>query len=119
MKTLILISAFLAVSASNLFAQQNSAIEIKNLEKMVIENENNEFKIFSHEELEVDLNFTLNKLDSYIVVIYNDRNKVVYKEKINKEGKNKVYFRTHQNEEYTVKLYNENDNNLIALTNRK
>ena len=119
MKTLITISAFLVVSATNIFAQQNSALELKNLQKEVINTEHNQFKLFSHEELEVDLNFTLNKLESYQLVIFNNQNQIVYTKKINKEGANKVYFTTKQEEEYTVKLYSEKDVNLVALLNRK
>ncbi len=119
MKTLIVISAFFAVTVTNLFAQKNSATEIKNLQKEVINNDNNEFKIFSKEELEVDFNFTLNKLESFVVVILNDNNQIVYTKKINKEGLNRVYFTTKEDEKYTVKLYSEKDTNLIALMNRK
>ena len=119
MKTLILISALLAVSATNLFAQQNNAIELKNLQKEVINNDNNEFKIFSNEELEVDLNFNLNKFESYMVVIFNDKDQIVYTKKIGKEGKNIVYFTTKPEKEYTVKLYNENDKTLVALMKTK
>lgn len=119
MKTLITMAALLAATATTVFAQQNSALELKNLQKEVINTDKNQFKLFSHEELEVDLKFTLNKLESYQVVIFNDHNQIVFTKKINKEGINKVYFTTKQEEEYTVKLYNEKDINVVALLNSK
>ena len=119
MKTLITMAALIAATATNVFAQENNALEIKNLQKEVISNDNNQFKLFSHEDLEVDLNFTLDKSDSYVVVIFNNKDKVVFTKKIEKKGRNRVYFDTKQDEEYTVKLYSEKDINLVGLLNRK
>ena len=119
MKTLIVMAAFLAATGTTVFAQQNSALEIKNLKKEVINNDKNQFKLFSHEELEVDLNFTLDKSASYTVAIFDNKDQLVYTKKIEKEGRNRVYFRTEQDKEYTVKLYGEKDVNLVALLNRK
>lgn len=116
MKTLIVISAILVLTTTNFFAQDN-ALEIKNLEKGVITGSENQFKLFSHEELEVNLKFTLKKLDSYKVVILNDHNQIVYSKKI-KEGVNKVSFNTEQEEEYTVKLISDEKTNLLALQNK-
>lgn len=116
MKTLILISAFLVVTTTNLFAQDN-ALEIKNLDKGVISDSGNQFKLYSHEELEVNLKFTLKESDSYKAIIVNDNNQIVYS-KIIKEGVNKISFNTEQEEEYTVKLISDEKTNLVALQNK-
>ena len=46
MKTLITMAALIAATATNVFAQENNALEIKNLQKEVISNDNNQFKLF-------------------------------------------------------------------------
>lgn len=116
MKTLIIISAFLAVSTTNLFAQKNSALEVLNLENGVLKNENNLFKIISHEDSDINLTFNLNEFDTYMVLVYNKKNKIVCQKTINKKGKNKVYFTADDNQEYTVKLINKTDIQMIAST---
>ena len=120
MKTLITISALLVVATTNLYAQKRSAIEIKNLERKEINcNDRNEFKLYAHEELEVDLNFNLTHSEFNFVVISDDQNEVVFSKIMDKKGKNKIFFTTQEEKEYTVKLYSDKDINLVALTNRK
>ena len=60
-----------------------------------------------------------NKDQEKCEMFFNNQNQIVYTKKINKEGVNKVHFTTKQEEEYTLKLYNEKDVNLVALMNRK
>ena len=113
MKNLLLITVFLVLSVTKLMAQNNNAIEIKNLENFISKKENNQFKIIAHEEVDVNLKFDLEKEDDFKVHIL-DRNKnIVFSKKYNKAGGNKINFIMEEEEQYTVEFISSKQQNLI------
>lgn len=119
MKHLILLVAFFVVLTTKLYAQDNDQIKIINLEKGVITNNDNSFKIVAHEGLDIDLKIFLKKFDSYQVLVTNGRGQTVYAKLIAKEGKNLVSFTADEGEHYTVKLINEKKNEMMAASIKK
>jgi ABC-type Fe3+-citrate transport system substrate-binding protein len=106
MKKLLLITVLLAAVATKSEAQVKNAIEIKNIGKEFSKNENNEFKITAHEEVDVNLKFELKKENSFNVLITDERNNIVFSQEYSTEGENKITFTMDQDEQYIVKLSN-------------
>lgn len=106
MKKLLLITVLLVASATTALAQTKNAIEINSLEKEFSKKGNNEFKIVAHEDVDVNLKFTLKKENSFNVLIIDQREKIVFSKEYHNEGENKIAFTMDQDEQYTVMLSN-------------
>ncbi|WP_264521635.1 hypothetical protein [Flavobacterium sp. N1994] len=114
MKQLILIAGMLLAMTAKLVAQDNRVIEITKSGIEAEAKEKNQFKIVTHEPLDINLKFNLKKEQTYNVIISNSKNKIVFARENYQEGKNKINFTTEEDEEYTVKLFSQNLTNLIV-----
>ena len=103
-KKLLLITVLLVVATTKSTAQVKNAIAIENLGTAFSKKENNEFKIVAHEEVDVNLNFTLKKSEAFTVLILDQNRKVVFSQDYDKEGHNRIAFTMNEKEQYTVKL---------------
>jgi hypothetical protein len=114
MKQLILIAGMLLAMTAKLVAQDNRVIEIKKASIEADTKEKNQFKIVTHEPLDINLKFNLKKEQTYNVIISNSKNKIVFARENYQEGENKINFTTEEEEEYTVQLFNAKPTNLIV-----
>lgn len=114
MKNLLLITVFLVAMTTNLMAQDKNVIEIKDISGFAKQNENNQFKIVAHEELDIRLKFDLKKEEQMNIVVLNKLNKVVHTKELFKEGENKINFSMEENELYTVKLISKKTASMIV-----
>ena len=105
-KKLLLITGLLVAATTTALAQTKNAIEINSLEKEFSKKGNNEFKIVAHEDVDVNLKFTLKKENSFSVLIVDQQEKIVFSKEYYNEGENKIAFTMDQDEQYTVTLSN-------------
>ncbi|WP_333878813.1 hypothetical protein [Flavobacterium sp.] len=124
MKHLLLITVMVFALCPVSKMQGQSAIEIKPLCSDVSEltndnAENRQFEILAHEDMEVDLNFSL-KLEGNVTVSVTDQyNHLVMSKKIKKNDKNPLVFSMAQNQRYIVKVTGEKQTNLIVQLSEK
>jgi len=120
MKQLILIAGMLLAMTVKLVAQNNKGIEVKSFQKENIElqKDPHQFEIVAHENVDVDLNFSLKTEDPINIVVTDKRNNTVYSKNFKKAGKNKLSFTMEENEKYVVKLNGEKQSNLIVQVSK-
>ncbi len=116
MKQLILITAMLVAMTTKVLAQENKAIEIKNLptKASAVHQETHQFEIVANEDVDVNLKFSLKTEDNVNVLIMDKKDKVVFSKRYHKQGENKLAFTMEENEKYTVMLNGEKQSNLIV-----
>ena len=116
MKQLILIAGMLLAMTAKLVAQEYKGIEVKHflMQNTGLQKENHQFEIVAHEDLDVNLNFSLKTEDNINVIVTDKRNKTVLTEKFKKAGQSKLTFTMEENEKYLVKLIGEKQSNLIV-----
>ena len=116
MKQLILITGMLLAMTVKLVAQESKGIEVKNFQTQntELQKENHQFEIVAHEEVDINLNFSLKTEDNINVIVTDKNSKTVLTEKFKKAGKNKLSFTMEENEKYLVKLIGEKQSNLIV-----
>jgi aspartokinase len=105
MKQLILIAGMLLAMTAKLVAQDNKGIEVKSfqMQQNGLQKENHQFQIVAHENVDIDLKFSL-KTEDNINVTVTDK----------EAGKNKLTFTMEEDQEYLVKLIGEKQSNLIV-----
>lgn len=103
--------------ASKSSAQQNKGIEVKNFqtEKNELQSENHQFEIVAHEDVDVNLKFSLKAEDNINIIVKDQRNKIILTEKFQKAGENKLKFNMEENETYMVELNGEKQSNLVLM----
>ncbi|MGL2967037.1 hypothetical protein [Flavobacterium sp. XGLA_31] len=109
MKQLILITAFLMAMTTKLLAQNKNGIEVKSFTKQTnefkaAEKENHQFEITAHEDVDVNLKFSLKTEGNVDIVVKDTKDKVVFTKKIKKSGDNRLAFSMEENEKYVVTL---------------
>jgi alpha-glucosidase (family GH31 glycosyl hydrolase) len=116
MKQLILITGMLLAMTVKLVAQENKGIEVKGFQTQntELQKENHQFEIVAHEEVDVNLNFTLKTEDNINIIVTDKKNKTILTDKFKKAGQNKLSFTMEENEKYLVKLIGEKQSNLIV-----
>jgi hypothetical protein len=116
MKQLIVIAAMLMSFTAKLVAQENKGIEVNpfQMQKNELQKEHHQFEIVAHDNLDVNLKFSLKTDDNINVQITDKRNNIVLSEKFKKAGDNKLSFTMEENEKYFVKLIGEKQSNLIV-----
>jgi hypothetical protein len=116
MKQLILITGMVLAMCAKLAAQDNKGIEVNHFQTQQngLQKENHQFEIVAHENVDVNLNFSLKTDDSINVTVTDKRNNTVLTEKFKKSGQNKLTFTMEENEKYLVKLVGEKQSNLIV-----
>lgn len=116
MKQLILIAGMLLAMTAKLVAQENKGIEVKDFQELNtgLQKENHQFEIVAHEDVDVNLKFSLKTEDNVNIIITDKRNNTVLSEKFKKAGQNKLTFTMEENEKYLVKLIGEKQSNLIV-----
>lgn len=116
MKELIVIAGMLLAMTAKLVAQENKGIEVNHFQKQTTElqKENHQFEIVAHDNVDVNLKFSLKTEDNINVIVTDKRNNIVLSEKFKKAGQNKVSFTMEENENYLVKLIGEKQSNLIV-----
>lgn len=115
MKQLILIAGALLVITAKLVAQENKGVEVNHFQKQTeLQKENHQFEIVAHDNVDVNLKFSLKTEDNVNIIVTDKRNNTVYSEKIKKAGENKLTFTMEENEKYLVKLIGEKQSNLIV-----
>lgn len=117
MKQLILIAAMILGTIAKSTAQDNKGIEVKSFQTSNngVQKENHQFEIVAHEDVDVNLNFSLKSEDNLNVIVKDKRNNTVLKRKFKKAGQNKLSFTMEQNEKYMVMLDGEKQSNLTVL----
>jgi hypothetical protein len=122
MKQLILLAGMLLAMTAKLVAQENNGIEVNHfqMQNSELQNENHQFEIVAHENVDVDLKFNLKTDDNINVIVTDRRNNIVYTEKFKKSGQNNLRFAMDENEKYLVSLNGEKQSNLIVqISNNK
>ncbi len=116
MKQLILITGMLLAMTLKLVAQENKGIEVKSFQTQNtgLQKENHQFEIVAHEEVAVNLKFSLKTEDNINVIVTDKSNNTVLTENFKKAGQNKLSFTMEENEKYLVKLVGEKQSNLIV-----
>ena len=116
MKQLLLITGMVLAMCAKLAAQDNKGIEVKNFQtqKNELQKENHQFEIVAHEEVNVNLNFSLKTEDNINIIVTDKSNNTVLTEKFKKSGQNQLTFTMEENEKYLVKLIGEKQSNLIV-----
>jgi hypothetical protein len=116
MKQLILLAGMLLAMTAKLVAQENNGIEVNHfqMQNSELQNENHQFEIVAHENVDVDLKFNLKTDDNINVIVTDRRNNIVYTEKFKKSGQNNLRFAMDENEKYLVSLNGEKQSNLIV-----
>jgi hypothetical protein len=116
MKQLILIAGMLLAMTAKLVAQDNKGIEVKSfqMQQNGLQKENHQFQIVAHENVDIDLKFSLKTEDNINVTVTDKENNLVLSEKFKKAGKNKLTFTMEEDQEYLVKLIGEKQSNLIV-----
>ncbi|MGV3696419.1 hypothetical protein [Flavobacterium sp.] len=116
MKQLILITGMLLAMTAKLVAQENKCIEVKSFQTQQSEllQENHQFEILAHQDVDVNLKFSLKTEDNIDVIVTDKRNNTILTEKFKKAGQNKLSFTMEENEKYLVKLIGEKQSNLIV-----
>jgi hypothetical protein len=122
MKQLILLAGMLLVMTAKLVAQENNGIEVNHfqMQNSELQNENHQFEIVAHENVDVDLKFNLKTDDNINVIVTDKRNNIVHTEKFKKSGQNNLSFAMDENQKYLVSLNGEKQSNLIVqISNNK
>lgn len=116
MKQLILIAGMLLAMTVKLVAQNNKGIEVKNFQKenTELQKEPHQFEIVAHENVDVDLNFSLKTEEPINIIVRDKRNNTIYSKNFKKAGQNKLSFAMEENENYVVTLDGEKQSNLIV-----
>lgn len=117
MKQLILIAGMLLAMTAKMVAQDsNTGIEVNRFQtqKSEAQKENHQFEIVAHDNVDVNLKFTLKTEDNLNVLVTDKRNNTILSQKFNKAGQNKLSFTMEENEKYLVKLIGEKQSNLIV-----
>jgi hypothetical protein len=115
MKQLILIAGMLLAMTAKLVAQ-DKGIEVKGfqMQNTELQKENHQFEIVAHEDVDVNLNFSLKAEDNINVTVTDKKNNIILSEKFKKAGQNKLTFTMEENEKYLVSLIGEKQSNLIV-----
>jgi hypothetical protein len=122
MKQLILLAGMLLAMTAKLVAQENNGIEVNHfqMQNSELQNENHQFEIVAHENVDVDLKFNLKTDDNINVIVTDKRNNIVHTEKFKKSGQNNLSFAMDENQKYLVSLNGEKQSNLIVqISNNK
>ncbi|HNP33744.1 MAG TPA: hypothetical protein PKN96_10670 [Flavobacterium sp.] len=116
MKQLILIAAALLAMTIKLVAQENKGIEVNHFQQQStkLQKENHQFEIVAHEDVDVNLKFSLKTEDNINILVTDKRNNTILSQKFKKAGQNKLTFTMEENEKYLVKLIGEKQSNLIV-----
>lgn len=116
MKQVILIAGMLLAMTAKLVAQDNKGIEVNHFQTQQNEaqKENHQFEIVAHDNVDVNLKFSLKTEDNIKVLVTDSRNNTILTEKFSKAGQNKLNFTMEENEKYLVKLIGEKQSNLVV-----
>jgi hypothetical protein len=116
MKQLILLAGMLLAMTAKLVAQENNGIEVNHfqLQKNELQKENNQFEIVAHENVDVDLKFSLKTEDNINIIVRDKQNKIIMTDNFKKAGQNNLSFSMEENEKYCVTLNGEKQSNLIV-----
>lgn len=118
MKQLILIAGMLLAMTAKVVAQDNKGIEVNHFQTQTeLQKENHQFEIVAHDNVDVNLKFSLKTEDNIKVLVTDRRNNTILTEQFSKAGQNKLSFTMEENEKYLVKLIGEKQSNLIVQLN--
>ncbi len=116
MKQLILIVGMILTMTVKLMAQDNKGIEVKSFQKQEtgVQKEPHQFEIVAHEDIEVNLKFSMKTEDNLKITVTDTKNKTILAQNFKKAGENKLIFPMEENEKYLIKIIGEKQSNLIV-----
>jgi len=116
MKQLILIVGMILGLTAKLVAQDNKGIEVKGFQthETGLQKENHQSEIVAHEDIEVNLKFSLKTEDNLNITVTDKKNNTILTQKFKKSGANKLNFTMEENEKYLVKIIGDKQSNLIV-----